>query len=83
MGIIILIIFSISALIVSAMSLGQVTTSEMSVGFSTTSFLGGLLFSLLIYLAIALYASFTTALYTELRELKEGPLAEEMSAVFD
>ena len=83
MGIIILIIFSISALIVSAMSLGQVTTSEMSVGFSTTSFFGGLLFSLLIYLAIALYASFTTALYTELRELKEGPLAEEMSAVFD
>lgn len=83
MGIIILIIFSISAVTVSALSLGQVTTSDMSVGFSTTSFLGGLLFSFLIYLAIALYASFTTALYTELRELKEGPLAEEMSAVFD
>ena len=43
----------------------------------------GLLFSMLMYLALALYASFTTALYTELRELKEGPLAEEMSAVFD
>ena len=83
MGIIVTILFSIAAVLLSASSLGQISGADMSVGFSTTSFLGGLVFSVLIYLTIALYASFTTALYTELRELKEGPLGERMSATFD
>jgi len=83
MGIIVTVIFSVAAVLISAMSLGQVSGTDMSVGFSTTSFLGGLFFSILVYLTIALYASFTAAVYTELRELKEGPLGEEMSAVFD
>ena len=83
MGLIVAVIFSIGSVLISSLSLGQIFGSDLSVGFSATSFLGGVLFSLLIYLTLALYASFTTALYTELRELKEGPLAEEMSAVFD
>ena len=83
MGIIVAVIFSIAAMFLSAISLGQVSGTGTSVGFSTTSFLGGLIFSILIYLTLALYASFTTALYTELRELKEGPLGERMSAIFD
>ena len=83
MGLIVGLLFSVAAVLISTLSMGAIATSDMSVGFSTTSFLGGLIFSLLIYLTFALYASFTTALYTELRELKEGPLAEEMSAVFD
>jgi hypothetical protein len=83
MGLIVTFFISVSAILISTLSLGQVSSEGFNVGFSTTGFLGSILFSLLIYLTLALYASFTTALYTELRELKEGPLAEEMSAVFD
>ena len=83
MGIIVSLIFVVAMLVIGASSLGQLSGSDMNISFTAASFIGGLLFSILMYLAICLYASFTTALYTELRELKEGPLGERMSAIFD
>ncbi|WP_026942390.1 YjgN family protein [Hellea balneolensis] len=83
MGIIMMIVFSLAAVLLSVTAYSGVTETDISSAFTVTAFLMGLLMSLSMYLALALYASFTTALYTELRELKEGPLAEEMSAVFD
>lgn len=43
----------------------------------------GSLFSLVLYFVLALYASFICAIYTELREIREGLLSEEIAAVFD
>lgn len=62
---------------------GFADPTSVASGYSIANFLTGILFSVALYLALALYASFTTALYTELRELQEGPLGEEMSAIFD
>lgn len=83
MGLIMTLIFTAAILLLSLTSLSGFTENDISSAFTVGAFFMGLLFSLSIYLALALYASFISALYTELRELKEGPLAEEMSAVFD
>lgn len=85
MGIIATLIFSVIFAITMATTLSGFdgTQADYSSAFTLKAFLVGILISLCMYLALALYASFTTALYTELRELKEGPLTEEMSAVFD
>jgi len=85
MGIIMTVIFTVLILITAGVGMtgfsgpDVVTTS----GLTPMLFLIGVLFSFSMYLMFALYASFTTAIYTELRQLKEGPLAEEMSAIFD
>lgn len=83
MGIIMTLIFTAAVLLLSLTAFSGFTETDISSAFTVGAFFMGLLFSLSMYLALALYASFTSALYTELRELKEGPLAEEMSAVFD
>lgn len=83
MGIIMTVIFGIAAVLLSLTAYSGITDTDISSAFTVGAFFMGLLFSLSMYLALALYASFITALYTELRELKEGPLAEKMSAVFD
>ena len=83
MGLIMAVIFGVAMVLLSLTAYSGVTGTDISSAFTVVAFLMGLVFSLFMYLAVALYASFTTALYTELRELKEGPLAEEMSAVFD
>ena len=86
MGIIWTLIFfvmiGVSAAVASPVVSGLDSPSA-SAGYSIGNFLIGIMFSVCLYLALALYASFTTALYAELRELKEGPLGEEMSAIFD
>ena len=83
MGLIMTLVFAFAVALISLTAYSGFTGTEISSAFTIGAFFMGLLMSLSIYLALALYASFTTALYTELRELKEGPLAEEMSAVFD
>jgi len=83
MGIIMTIVFGIAVVLLSLTAYSGVTNTDISSAFTIGAFFIGLLMSLFMYLALALYASFITALYTELRELKEGPLSEEMSAVFD
>jgi len=83
MGIILTVIFTVIVLLSTATMVQGLSDVETIPTFTIGTFLLGLLFSIFMYLAIALYASFTTALYTELRELKEGPLGEEMIAVFD
>ena len=85
MGIIMTVIFTILILIVGGVGMAGLSGSAVatSSGLTPMLFIFGILFSLSIYLVFALYASFTTALYTELRELKEGPLGERMSAIFD
>lgn len=86
MGIIWTLIFTVMmgvSVAVSAPILSDSATSVTDAGFTIGNYLIGVILSVALYLALALYASFTTALYTELRELKEGPLAEQMSAVFD
>lgn len=89
MGLIVTVIFVVILLIASLTTYSALVgndgflENDISSAFTIGAFLVGLLISALTYLIIALYASFITALYTELRELKEGPLGEEMSAVFD
>jgi len=83
MGIILTVIFTVIVLLSTATMVQGLSDVETIPTFTIGTFLLGLLFSIFMYLAIALYASFTTAIYTELRELKEGPLGEEMSAIFD
>lgn len=83
MGLILTIGFTALTLVAVSTSLSSLNGADMSAAYTPTAFVLGLVSSFGMYLMIALYASFTTALYTELRELKEGPLAEEMSAVFD
>ncbi|MEP3889615.1 MAG: hypothetical protein ABJN69_04055 [Hellea sp.] len=83
MTILVWFIFIVGTIILSAVSLANIADPEMALGFTPKQFFVGLVINLFMYLAISLYASFTTALYTELRELKEGPLGEEMSAIFD
>lgn len=88
MGVIATLLFSVIVGVAVAFSIPGLSETDLSdpsysAGFTIGIFLAGILMNFLLYLALALYASFTTALYTELRELKEGPLAEEMSAIFD
>lgn len=83
MGIIMTVVFVVAAVVLSLTAYSGFSGTDVSSAFTVGAFLMGLLFSLLMYLSFALYASFITALYTELRELKEGPLGERMSAVFD
>lgn len=45
--------------------------------------LAGFLTNVILYTAFSLYASFTAALYAELKELKEGFLSDTAAAVFD
>ena len=88
MGIIVTLLFSVImgvSIAISFPGLNEASLSDggFNQGFTLVTFLTGFVSNLFIYLAIALYASFTTALYAEVRELKEGPLGEEMSAIFD
>jgi len=83
MGLIMTVVFGVAVILLSLTAYSGITDTDISSAFTVGAFFIGLLISLFIYLALALYASFTTALYTELRELKEGPLGEKMSAVFD
>ena len=83
-------VMTFGLLLLVGLSVGSVAAlgleSPDGAGGSDPSTLGLMLFaavsSLLLYLLLALYASFTTTLYAHLRELKEGRPAEVMAEVF-
>ena len=85
MGILMTVMFTVLILIMAGVGVSGLAGADMLASSSVRPllFIFGLLASLFMYLMFALYASFITALYTELRELKEGPLGETMGAIFD
>jgi len=76
------IIFIVPFSILSAVVLGPMMEPDFIPEQNLMTFLYGMFFSLSIYIALSLYASLTCAIYTELREIREGLLNEEVSDVF-